>query len=52
MKVRNAVLVALLIHAGQHAIAQSRTGIVTVDGVPLRYVREGKGQAVVAIGSA
>lgn len=48
----SAVLVAVLMHAGERAVAQSRTGMVSVAGVPLQYVREGQGQAVVAIGSA
>lgn len=52
MKALNAVFVAVLLVTGHNASAQPHAGTITVANVPLRYVREGSGPAVVAIGSA
>lgn len=52
MKVLNPVFVAVLLVAGHNASAQPHAGTITVANVPLRYVREGSGPTVVAIGSA
>jgi proline iminopeptidase len=52
MKVLTAVVVALLLLTGDRPSAQPRAGTITVANVPLRYLREGSGPTVVAIGSA
>jgi proline iminopeptidase len=52
LKVLNLVFVAVLLVAGHNASAQPHAGTFTVANVPLRYVREGSGPTVVAIGSA
>jgi proline iminopeptidase len=52
LKVQTAVVVALLLLAGDRPSAQPRVGTITVANAPLRYVREGSGPTVVAIGSA
>jgi hypothetical protein len=52
MKGRTAGFLALALITGSAADSQVRSGTITVANVPLRYVREGNGPTVVAIGSA